>query len=212
MAAISTVSSSSRRLSTVASTPYSASSPTRKARPISPCSSSVIPSAMSTVSFGSLPPWGALPDGSLVEPFRDPSRDPSPVAAAPPAVALLRLRRRRAERLVPVPVPADPSRRCVRTATRCRRRRCRRQRCWRPPRGGRGGGARSGPADPPLAARPPDLEPDEPLRCAWRPPCPERLPPRGGNARAWAVPRPDAPGPARGPRPGHGRRGPSWAR
>jgi hypothetical protein len=64
---------------------------------------------MSSVSFGSLGSElrrGALSaDGPAEEPFLEPSRDP-----AAEVVDLLRLRRRRAERLVPlpaaVPVPA----------------------------------------------------------------------------------------------------------
>ena len=76
MAAISTVSSSSRRDSTVPSIPNSLRRPARNARPASPCSSSVIPSAMSTVSFGSVLRWGAFSaDGPVEEPFLEPSRD-----------------------------------------------------------------------------------------------------------------------------------------
>jgi hypothetical protein len=100
-AAISTVSSSSRRVSTVPSMPNSLSRPATKARPTSPCSSSVIPSAMSTVSFASLLRCGAFSGGCPREPFLEPSP-----AAPSLVVALLRLRRRRAERLVPEPVPA----------------------------------------------------------------------------------------------------------
>jgi len=56
---------------------------------------------MSTVSFGSKLRCGALSaDGLAEEPFLEPSRDSMPADAD-----LLRLRRRRAERLVPVPVP-----------------------------------------------------------------------------------------------------------
>ena len=44
-------------------------------------------------------------DGSAEEPFLEPSRDSVPAVAD-----LLRLRRRRAERLVPVPVPPAAAR------------------------------------------------------------------------------------------------------
>jgi hypothetical protein len=57
---------------------------------------------MSSVSFGSVLRCGALSAvGPAEEPFLEPSRDPEPAVAD-----LLRLRRRRADRLVPVPVPA----------------------------------------------------------------------------------------------------------
>jgi hypothetical protein len=56
---------------------------------------------MSTVSFASLLRCGAFSGDDPPEPFLEPSTD-----AAPVLVALLRLRRRRAERLVPLPVPA----------------------------------------------------------------------------------------------------------
>jgi len=58
---------------------------------------------MSSVSFvGSALRFGALSaDGPAVDPFLESSGDPPP-----PVVDLLRLRRRRAERLVPAPVPA----------------------------------------------------------------------------------------------------------
>ena len=56
---------------------------------------------MSTVSFGSLLRCGAFSaDGPAEEPFLEPSHDSVPAVAD-----LLRLRRRRAERLVPVPAP-----------------------------------------------------------------------------------------------------------
>ena len=71
------------------------------ARPTSPCSSSVIPSAMSTVSFASMLRCGAFSGDGFPEPLLEPSADATAVVAA-----LLRLRRRRAERLVPLPVPA----------------------------------------------------------------------------------------------------------
>ena len=85
--------------------PYSPRSPTKKTLPASPCSSSVIPSAISTVSFVALPS-ADLCAGlfSCVEPLAAPF-EPSCPAATP---ALLRLRRRRADRLVPVPAPAPP--------------------------------------------------------------------------------------------------------
>jgi hypothetical protein len=55
---------------------------------------------MSTVSFASVLRGGAFSPAGSPEPFLDPC-----ICAAPPDGALLRLRRRRAERLVPVPDP-----------------------------------------------------------------------------------------------------------
>jgi hypothetical protein len=56
---------------------------------------------MSSVSFASVLRFGALSADGPPEPFVEFSTDAEPVL-----VALLRLRRRRAERLVPLPVPA----------------------------------------------------------------------------------------------------------
>ena len=188
VAAISTVSSSRRRHSTVPSMPNSLRRPTRNARPASPCSSSVIPSAMSTVSFGSELRCGALSaDGLAEEPFLEPSR------ASMPAVAdLLRLRRRRAERLVPVPLPVvdgtDPLDPAASPAIRV----LRRPRALLRP---------ELPADP-VRGAPAGVPPGLP-----GPPCP-----RAGCARVGAGLRRGGPAPGRGPRPACGRRARSWAR
>ena len=182
MAAISTVSSSRSRHSTVPSMPNSLRSPARNARPTSPCSSSVIPSAMSTVSFDSAAPlWSPLaagPAGAVVRISRlgravRGSRSPRPTRS--PRRLAARLRRRRAERLVPVP---------------CR------------VRGRRAPFARS---DPPLDRPPrPCRRPRAAATAAravpderwppWRAPWPDRLP-RARSARAAAGRPPGAPGP-----------------
>src|SRR5580698_9480234 len=83
--------------------PYSLRSPTKKTLPASPCSSSVIPSAISTVSFVTLPSADLCAGRfSCGEPLAAPFEPSTPATTA----ALLRLRRRRADRLVPVPLPA----------------------------------------------------------------------------------------------------------
>jgi hypothetical protein len=56
---------------------------------------------MSSVSFASVLRFGAFSADGLPEPLLELSTDATPVV-----VDLLRLRRRRAERLVPLPVPA----------------------------------------------------------------------------------------------------------
>lgn len=64
-----------------------------------------MPSAMSTVSFNSELAWEVFATvRTVVDPFGEPSRVPVPAEARP------LLRRRRADRLVPVPLPAvaDP--------------------------------------------------------------------------------------------------------
>ncbi len=213
VAAISTVSSSRRRLSTVASTPYSASRPARKFRPISPCSSSVIPSAMSTVSLPSVPSVpldGAFAwDGCRVEPFCDPSSRISVPAAVAPAVPWR-----------PgsgcggdgpsgwSPCPArgrgqtspNPRRGCCGRTSRCRR--CR---TWMPSARWRFRWRRSPGRCPRTSS-----STSRRSRCAGARPGGSGRP--GGSVPAWAGHRPDGPGPAPGPRPGRGRRGPSWAR
>jgi hypothetical protein len=55
---------------------------------------------MSSVSFASVLRCGAFSTDGSLEPFLEPSTGATPVV-----VALLRLRRRRAERLVPLPAP-----------------------------------------------------------------------------------------------------------
>ena len=112
MAAISTVSSSSRRLSTVPSMPNSPRRPARNARPTSPCSSSVIPSAMSTVSFASVLRCGAFSaDGLAPEPFLEPSRRRHAggrrLAAIAPAAGRTAGAAARTPAVVPVPGPVS---------------------------------------------------------------------------------------------------------
>ena len=117
IAAISTVSSSRIRHSTDPSMPSSPRRAATNARPTSPCSSSVIPSAMSSVSFDSVLRCGALsadgPAWSRVELSRshrdvEAGRLHDTHTARRAGHRLRRLRRRRAERLVPVPVSPVP--------------------------------------------------------------------------------------------------------
>ena len=149
---------------------------------------------MSSVSFGSRAPLrsplggrprrGAVPRAFSGAPAPSRGRD------------LLRLRRRRAERLVPGPVSADvvarstlPCSASVPDAEPAHRL------------------APAPPAELRRTARRTPGRPGPP----WLPPWPDRLPAAGAlPARPGA--RPGAPGPAPGPRPACGRRGPSWAR